>query len=166
MFQIYGARRTDPRVGFFLSRQSNHSKNTADQNLAYLPQRTEHFNAYWNALMWAQKYARTIRDVMLDSVIEAVRGCDLPDFEITFEVVNCHHNYAALESHYGENVYVTRKGAVRAREGDLGIIPGSIPDPISSKAKAIRRAFIVALMVPAAPCRVPRPKIASRLKIT
>jgi tRNA-splicing ligase RtcB len=50
----------------------------------------------------------------------------LPEFTVTNEVVNCHHNYIAIEYHYGENVYVTRKGAIRAREGDLGIIPGSM----------------------------------------
>lgn len=97
-----------------------------DQDLAYLPEGTDNFNEYWKALMWAQKFAQTNRDVMLNSVIAALRKCKLPGFEITSEVVNCHHNYAALEHHYGENIYVTRKGAVRAQEGDLGIIPGSM----------------------------------------
>ncbi|MBX9691181.1 MAG: RtcB family protein [Cyanobacteria bacterium] len=100
--------------------------NLPDENLAYLPEGTDHFNDYWKALMWAQTYARTNRDVMMNAVVEAVRSCNLPQFEITSEVVNCHHNYAALENHYGTNVYVTRKGAVRARKGDLGIIPGSM----------------------------------------
>ncbi len=100
--------------------------NLPDANLAYLPEGTEHFDEYWKALMWAQTYARTNRDIMMHSVVEAVRNCNLPEFEITSEVVNCHHNYAALENHYGTNVYVTRKGAVRARKGDLGIIPGSM----------------------------------------
>jgi len=100
--------------------------NLPDRDLAYLPEGTENFKDYWEALMWAQKFARTNRDVMLDAVVGALGKCNLPAFEITSEVVNCHHNYAARESHYGENVYVTRKGAVRAREGDLGIIPGSM----------------------------------------
>lgn len=100
--------------------------NVPDQDLAYLAEGTDNFNEYWKALMWAQKFAQTNRDVMLNSVIAALRKCNLPDFEITSEVVNCHHNYAALENHYGENIYVTRKGAVRAQEGDLGIIPGSM----------------------------------------
>lgn len=100
--------------------------NLPDRDLAYLPEGTENFKDYWEALMWAQKFARTNRDIMLDAVVDALGKCDLPAFEITSEVVNCHHNYAARESHYGENVYVTRKGAVRAREGDLGIIPGSM----------------------------------------
>jgi tRNA-splicing ligase RtcB len=100
--------------------------NVPDQDLSYLPEGTDNFNEYWKALMWAQKFAQTNRDVMLNSVIAALRKCGLPDFEITSEVVNCHHNYAALEHHYGEDIYVTRKGAVRAQEGDLGIIPGSM----------------------------------------
>jgi len=100
--------------------------NLPDRDLAYLPEGTENFKDYWEALMWAQKFARTNRDVMLDAVVGALGKCNLPAFEITSEVVNCHNNYAARESHYGENVYVTRKGAVRAREGDLGIIPGSM----------------------------------------
>ncbi|MGD9680351.1 MAG: RtcB family protein [Candidatus Obscuribacterales bacterium] len=100
--------------------------NLPDRDLAYLPEGTENFKDYWEALMWAQKFARTNRDIMLDAVVGALGKCNLPAFEITSEVVNCHHNYAARESHYGENVYVTRKGAVRAREGDLGIIPGSM----------------------------------------
>ncbi|MEZ4491042.1 MAG: RtcB family protein [Cyanobacteriota/Melainabacteria group bacterium] len=97
-----------------------------DPNLAYLPQGTEAFDKYWTALTWAQAYARTNRQLMLESVIEALENSDLPEFEITSEVVNCHHNYASIENHYGVNIFVTRKGAVRARLGDLGIIPGSM----------------------------------------
>lgn len=100
--------------------------NLPDENLAYLPEGTENFNDYWKALTWAQKFARTNRDVMLNSVVAALRTCDLPPFEITSEVVNCHHNYATTELHFGEKIYVTRKGAVRAEAGDLGIIPGSM----------------------------------------
>jgi tRNA-splicing ligase RtcB len=65
------------------------------------------------------------RRLMMDAVVDAARSV-LPPFETTEDVVNCHHNYVAVENHYGENVFVTRKGAVRAREGDLGIIPGSM----------------------------------------
>jgi tRNA-splicing ligase RtcB len=97
-----------------------------DSNLAYLPEGTQLFNDYWEALGWAQEFAHWNRKLMLDASLDAVRsvlglhiGC--MDFAI-----NCHHNYATIESHYGENVYVTRKGAVRARKGDLGIIPGSM----------------------------------------
>lgn len=97
-----------------------------DPNLAYLPQGTDAFDRYWTALTWAQDYARTNRQLMLQSVVEALKESDLPEFEITSEVVNCHHNYASIENHYGVNIFVTRKGAVRARLGDLGIIPGSM----------------------------------------
>jgi tRNA-splicing ligase RtcB len=62
---------------------------------------------------------------MMASVLNALEKC-LPSFELTTEVINCHHNYVAQENHYGANVWVTRKGAIRARNGDLGIIPGSM----------------------------------------
>ena len=62
---------------------------------------------------------------MVDLVLAAL-ACHLPAFEVTSEVVNCHHNYVEREHHFGANVWVTRKGAIRAREGDLGIIPGSM----------------------------------------
>lgn len=97
-----------------------------DNNLAYLPQGTATFDDYWSALTWAQLYASTNREVMMGHVIEALQKSNLPEFQITSEVVNCHHNYATIENHYGENIFVTRKGAVRARDGDLGIIPGSM----------------------------------------
>jgi tRNA-splicing ligase RtcB len=63
---------------------------------------------------------------MMDAVIRAIRATGLPAFEATLEAVNCHHNYVAREHHYGKDVFVTRKGAVRAKRGDLGIIPGSM----------------------------------------
>lgn len=98
-----------------------------DHDLAYLPEGTEHFDDYVAAVHWAQDYAKTNRDLMMQSVIEAVRNSGLvPKFDATLEAVNCHHNYVAKEHHYGEDVFVTRKGAVRARRGDLGIIPGSM----------------------------------------
>ncbi len=101
--------------------------NLPDQDLAYLPEGTEHFDDYVHAVHWAQDYARTNRELMMDAVLEALRGSGiLPAFEARLEAVNCHHNYVAREHHYGENVFVTRKGAVRARRGDLGIIPGSM----------------------------------------
>jgi tRNA-splicing ligase RtcB len=98
-----------------------------DQNLAYLGAGSKHFDDYVEAVHWAQEFAMTNRQLMMASVIEAVAGSSaLPPFAITAEVVNCHHNYVAIENHYGENVFITRKGAVRAREGDMGIIPGSM----------------------------------------
>jgi tRNA-splicing ligase RtcB len=98
-----------------------------DQNLAYLPQGTDHFNDYVEAVAWAQNYALANRELMMEHVIGAIRGCaGIPEFDARLKAVNCHHNYVAWEHHYGKNVMVTRKGAVRAREGDLGIIPGSM----------------------------------------
>lgn len=101
--------------------------NLPDADLAYLPQGTEHFKDYVDAVHWAQEYALLNRQLMMRNIIAAVQNSGLvPPFEAELEVVNCHHNYVAWEHHYGENVLVTRKGAVRAREGDLGIIPGSM----------------------------------------
>jgi tRNA-splicing ligase RtcB (3'-phosphate/5'-hydroxy nucleic acid ligase) len=98
-----------------------------DTDLAYLPEGSENFGAYYEAVKWAQEYARTNRALMMEATIAAVRKSGiLPPFELTSEAVNCHHNYVAKEHHYGKDVWVTRKGAVRAGEGDLGIIPGSM----------------------------------------
>lgn len=98
-----------------------------DADLAYLPEGSEHFDDYIAAVTWAQDYARINRELMMHAVIAAIRSTGIvPTFEARLEAVNCHHNYVARENHYGENVLVTRKGAVRARAGDLGIIPGSM----------------------------------------
>lgn len=100
--------------------------NLPDMNLSYLPEGTEHFNDYVQAVEWAQDFARLNREVMMHNLIRAVRTVISKPFETHVEAVNCHHNYVAREHHYGENVFVTRKGAVRAQQGDLGIIPGSM----------------------------------------
>jgi tRNA-splicing ligase RtcB len=98
-----------------------------DQDLAYFAEGSEHFDDYMGAVSWAQEYARVNRELMMQAVLAAVRGTGvLPPFEASLEAVNCHHNYVAREHHYGQNVLVTRKGAVRAGRGDLGIIPGSM----------------------------------------
>jgi tRNA-splicing ligase RtcB len=96
-----------------------------DRDLAYLPEGSEHFDDYVSALSWAQAYARENREQMMALVLAALAR-HLPAFSVTEEVVNCHHNYVEREHHFGSNVWVTRKGAIRAREGDLGIIPGSM----------------------------------------
>ena len=96
-----------------------------DRDLAYFSEGSEHFADYVEAVNWAQEYAMQNRESMLDLVLAAL-GRHLPEFDVTSEVVNCHHNYVTIEHHYGANVWVTRKGAIRAREGDLGIIPGSM----------------------------------------
>jgi tRNA-splicing ligase RtcB (3'-phosphate/5'-hydroxy nucleic acid ligase) len=101
--------------------------NLPDIDLAYFPERTEHFDDYVEAVEWAQDYARRNRDLMMEQIVQAVRDSgEVPPFQAELKAINCHHNYVARESHYGENVLITRKGAVRAREGDMGIIPGSM----------------------------------------
>jgi tRNA-splicing ligase RtcB (3'-phosphate/5'-hydroxy nucleic acid ligase) len=98
-----------------------------DADLAYLHEGSEHFDGYVEAVEWAQRYALANRELMMDAVIAATRDCQgIPPFSAGAVAVNCHHNYVAREHHYGADVLVTRKGALRARESDLGIIPGSM----------------------------------------
>ncbi len=100
--------------------------NLPDKDLAYLPEGTDHFDDYTQAVDWAQRFARTNRVLMMEHLIAAVRDKLPVAFDAQVEAVNCHHNYVAREHHYGKNVWVTRKGAVSARAGELGIIPGSM----------------------------------------
>lgn len=103
----------------------HHLSNLPERDLAYLSEGTEHFDDYVEALSWAQDYAWENRQAMMDAVLRVLRK-HLPRFKVGGMAVNCHHNYAVKETHFGEDVWVTRKGAVRARSGDLGIIPGSM----------------------------------------
>ena len=96
-----------------------------DKDLAYLPEGSRYFDDYVAAVGWAQDYAAENRRQMMQLIIEALRK-HLPAFSVTDEAIDCHHNYVAREHHYGADVYVTRKGAIRAGEGDLGIVPGSM----------------------------------------
>lgn len=101
--------------------------NLPDADLAYFPEHTDYFDDYVEAVGWAQDYARRNRDLMMKQIVDAVTASgEVPPFTAEVQAINCHHNYVARESHFGENVLVTRKGAVRAREGDMGIIPGSM----------------------------------------
>ncbi len=101
--------------------------NLPDKDLAYFPEHTEHFGDYVEAVEWAQDFARTNRDLMMQQIIDAVRESgEVRPFKAHVQAINCHHNYVARERHYGQNVLVTRKGAVRAQVGDMGIIPGSM----------------------------------------
>jgi tRNA-splicing ligase RtcB (3'-phosphate/5'-hydroxy nucleic acid ligase) len=99
--------------------------NLPDRDLAYLDEGSSHFDDYVSAVDWAQRYAAANREAMMDLVLDALRR-HLPPFEVTQEAVNCHHNYVQCEHHYGKDVWVTRKGAIRAGRGELGIIPGSM----------------------------------------
>jgi tRNA-splicing ligase RtcB len=100
--------------------------NLPDQDLAYFPEGTQHFDDYVEAVEWAQNFARLNRETMMHNVVRAVRRAIPKPFESHVEAVNCHHNYVSRERHFGEDILVTRKGAVRARAGELGIIPGSM----------------------------------------
>ena len=130
-----GSRGVGNRIGSYfieLAKQDmrRYFINLPDQDLAYLPEGTEHFRDYLDAVGWAQDYAMQNRELMMAAVVRALeeqaRAGELPPFDAHVEAVNCHHNYVAREHHYGKNVLVTRKGAVRAQLGDLGIIPGSM----------------------------------------
>ncbi len=96
-----------------------------DSDLAYFAEGGAHFADYVEAVSWAQEYAMQNRREMVDLVLAGLKR-HLPAFDVAGEVVNCHHNYVALEHHFGAEVWVTRKGAIRARAGDRGIIPGSM----------------------------------------
>lgn len=104
--------------------------NLPDEDLSYLVSDTEPYNDYLAAVGWAQGFAMLNRELMMNAVIDVLGDLaeqgKFPDFSVTDTAVNCHHNYVEMENHFGQNVLVTRKGAVRARAGDLGIIPGSM----------------------------------------
>lgn len=125
-----GSRGVGNRIGSYfieLAKQDMgvHIKDLPDRDLAYLEEGTEHFDDYVDAVGWAQDFAATNRALMMSATLEALRE-HLPRFTLAEAAVNCHHNYVQRERHYGEEVWVTRKGAVRAGDGDLGIIPGSM----------------------------------------
>jgi tRNA-splicing ligase RtcB (3'-phosphate/5'-hydroxy nucleic acid ligase) len=127
-----GSRGVGNRIGSYfieLAKEDmrRHFINLPDADLAYLPEGTSHFDDYVQAVAWAQEYALTNRRIMMENIVAAVRRVPgMPSFRTDLMAVNCHHNYVEKEHHYDANVFVTRKGAVRAREGDLGIIPGSM----------------------------------------
>ena len=100
--------------------------NLPDQDLAYLPEGSEHYADYVFAVDWAQRFARSNREIMMQHVVDAVRKVISKPFDASAEAVNCHHNYVNREHHLGKEIFVTRKGAVSARAGELGIIPGSM----------------------------------------
>jgi tRNA-splicing ligase RtcB (3'-phosphate/5'-hydroxy nucleic acid ligase) len=127
-----GSRGIGNRIGSFyieLARQDMRSilANLPDRDLAYFSEGTGHFREYVEAVEWAQRFAAINRETMMENVIAAAAGCKgIPPFRAQVQAVNCHHNYVSREHHYGADIFVTRKGAVSAREGQLGIIPGSM----------------------------------------
>lgn len=100
--------------------------NLPDQDLAYIPDGSPLFKDYFDAVNWAQGFARTNRELMMDAALLALAEAVPKAFQCDCSAVNCHHNYVSWERHFGDNVMVTRKGAVDAHEGVMGIIPGSM----------------------------------------
>jgi tRNA-splicing ligase RtcB (3'-phosphate/5'-hydroxy nucleic acid ligase) len=100
--------------------------NLPDQDLAYLPEGSRYFGDYMEAVAWAQRFARLNRDTMMKAALEALAEAVPKPFTSDAEAVNCHHNYVSHEHHFGSDVLVTRKGAVRVTPDTLGIIPGSM----------------------------------------
>jgi tRNA-splicing ligase RtcB len=127
-----GSRGQGARIaGEFIARargeMERHAIELPDRDLAWLTEGAPHFEAYVRAVEWAQDYARTNRELMLDAVLAALRTVPaLPPFTLGSEAVDCHHNYVAREHHFGADVWVTRKGAINAERGRLGLIPGSM----------------------------------------
>lgn len=126
-----GSRGIGNRIGsYFIEKAKEDMKrwfiNLPDQDLAYIPEGSENFEDYCAAVGWAQNYALQNREFMMMAAMDAVSYTLGRPIVAVERAINCHHNYVARENHYGENVLVTRKGAIRAREGDLGIIPGSM----------------------------------------
>jgi tRNA-splicing ligase RtcB len=127
-----GSRGVGNRIGTYfieLAKQDmrQHLANLPDEDLAYLEEGATHFDDYVQAVGWAQDFAMANRRLMMDALIRAVRAVPgIPPFEAGVTAVNCHHNYVTRERHGGREVFITRKGAVRAGAGDLGIIPGSM----------------------------------------
>ena len=102
-----------------------HHINLPDRNLAYLSEGTQNFKDYVQAVGWAQEYASLNRRLMTTLIFGQLEHY-FPHIQVEESAINCHHNYVERENHYGEEVWVTRKGAIRARENDWGIIPGSM----------------------------------------
>ena len=100
------------------------------QDLAYLSENTPEFNEYIRDLRWAQKFALLNREEMLDCFMMELATITLGDYskfkELEFERINCHHNFTQIENHLNHNIWVTRKGAIQAKEGMKGMIPGSM----------------------------------------
>lgn len=103
-----------------------HQRNLPDHDLAYFEEGAQYFGDYVRGVSWAQKFARLNREVMMKNLIATVRQVIPKPFEAHLEAVNCHHNYVQKEHHFGEDIFVTRKGAVSAKKGEMGIIPGSM----------------------------------------
>ncbi|MFM2477748.1 RtcB family protein [Celerinatantimonas sp. MCCC 1A17872] len=126
-----GSRGVGNRIGSYfiqLARKEmeRHQSQLPDMDLAYLQEGSEYFDDYVEAVQWAQDFAAKNREIMMINALNALRQQIPVKFETASIAVNCHHNYVSREHHFGKDCYVTRKGAVRAEKGELGIIPGSM----------------------------------------
>ena len=126
-----GSRGIGNQIGqYFIERAKQDMRrwfvNLPDDDLAYFPEGSQNFDDYVEAVEWAQNFALANRSLMLAATMRALESALGRPFAWGSVAVNCHHNYVSREHHFGANVWITRKGAVRAREGDLGIIPGSM----------------------------------------
>jgi tRNA-splicing ligase RtcB len=128
-----GSRGVGNRIGSYFiglakrDMEATHGHLPEDKDLAYLDEGTQHFADYVQAVSWAQDFARINRELMLRRVMEAINEVmPMAVLSSSLNAVNCHHNYVQLEDHFGQNLWVTRKGAVSAQAGELGIIPGSM----------------------------------------
>lgn len=126
-----GSRGVGNRIGnYFIElakkEMQRHQVNLPDMDLAYLQEGSDYFDDYVEAVEWAQDFARKNREIMMINAISALRKQLTVEFTTADVAVNCHHNYISREHHFGKDCYVTRKGAVRAEKGEMGIIPGSM----------------------------------------
>ncbi len=126
-----GSRGIGNRIGsYFIEKAKEDMRrwfiNLPDDDLAYIPQGSELFGEYMKGVAWAQGFARLNRELMMSAALEALSVTVPKVFTCDCEAVNCHHNYVSQERHFGADVLLTRKGAVSAQEGQLGIIPGSM----------------------------------------
>lgn len=104
---------------------ARHQRQLPDKDLSYFSEGSTLFDDYVEAVGWAQDYAMLNRREMMRRVLEVLAAA-LPPFSLDGEAINCHHNYVERETHFNEHLFVTRKGAISAREGEMGIIPGSM----------------------------------------
>jgi tRNA-splicing ligase RtcB len=126
-----GSRGVGNRIGTYFielakKEMQRHQINLPDKDLAYLEEGSEYFDDYVEAVEWAQDFAAKNREIMMCNAISALKKQMPIEFTTTELAVNCHHNYISREHHFGKDCYVTRKGAVRAQQGEMGIIPGSM----------------------------------------
>jgi tRNA-splicing ligase RtcB len=127
-----GSRGVGNRIGQYFIERAKYAMrdrlgSLPDADLAYFDEGSRDYADYVEAVSWAQSFARANRELMMKNVVESLRKVrSLRPFKAWLTAVNCHHNYVAEEEHGGEKLLVTRKGAVRAGKGELGIIPGSM----------------------------------------